>query len=334
MLEKNPFSAFSAHLLSAAIDKMPPFWGYLSTAGIFKQKGLTSRVAIIDERMGKLRISTSRAIGSPGQSVDRSSRSVRTFAVPHFPHDDHISPEDVNGLRAFGGNFQMSIEQLLSDRLMDHKRRHDVTLEYLMIGAMTGKIVDGSGSVLVDLWADYGLSAQTKSFALGTATTDVRVKCLETSRLIEDGLEGDVMNNVEVLCSTEFFDALIGHANVQKAFLNTAEAAEKIGGDVRKTGFVFGGLRFKEYRAVAPNASGVATRFIEAGKARAYPLGTTNTFDLYAAPADFNETVGKLGQLYYAKVEPAKFGRGYDIHSQFNPLPICTRPKALVELTI
>lgn len=334
MFEKNPFSAFSAHQISSAIDLLPPFYGYLNQSGIFRIKGVPSRAVLIDEREGQFRISSAKPVGSAGQGVEGNSRRVRSFAVPHFPHDNHVSPEDVNGLRAFGGNIQESVTSYLNDRLAQHKRKHEITLEYLLIGAMKGQIVDGSGTILTDLWSEYGVTAQTLSFALGTATTKVRSKCMSLIRSIEDGLMGDTMSGVEVLCSPEFFDALTEHDSVKAAYQNTESAPSMLGNDLRTTGFKFGGCTFKEYRATAPNATGVATRFIDAGKARAYPVGTMDTFNLYAAPADFNETVGKLGQLYYAKVEEAKMGRGYDIHSQFNPLPICTRPKVLFELTI
>jgi hypothetical protein len=35
----------------------------------------------------------------------------------------------------------------------------------------------------------------------------------------------------------------------------------------------------------------------------------------------------------YAKQEPRKFGRGTDLHTQSNPLPICLRPEVLVKGT-
>jgi hypothetical protein len=53
-------------------------------------------------------------------------------------------------------------------------------------------------------------------------------------------------------------------------------------------------------------------RFIAAGEAHAFPLGTVDTFGTYFAPADFNETVNTLGQPLYAKQEPRKFERGTD----------------------
>ena len=64
-----------------------------------------------------------------------------------------------------------------------------------------------------------------------------------------------------------------------------------------------------------------------------FPLGTVDTFGTYLAPADFNETVNTLGQPLYAKQEPRTFGRGTDLHSQSNLLPICHRPEVLVKAT-
>jgi len=96
---------------------------------------------------------------------------------------------------------------------------------------------------------------------------------------------------------------------------------------VRK-GFTFGGITFEEYRAIVGS-----TRFIDANEGQAFPLGTLQTFNTYAAPADFNETVGQLGQLYYGKVVEEELGRGYIIHTQSHPLPMCLRPGVLVELT-
>jgi hypothetical protein len=73
-------------------------------------------------------------------------------------------------------------------------------------------------------------------------------------------------------------------------------------------------------------------RFIAAGEAHAFPVGTVDTFATYFAPADFNETVNTIGQPLYAKQEPRKFDRGTDLHTQSNPLPMCHRPGVLIKL--
>jgi hypothetical protein len=101
-----------------------------------------------------------------------------------------------------------------------------------------------------------------------------------------------------------------------------------------RRGFTYGGITFEEYRGQATDTSGTARRFIAAGEAHAFPLGTIDTFGTYFAPADFNETVNTVGQPLYAKQEPRKFDRGTDLHTQSNPLPMCHRPGVLVKLTV
>jgi hypothetical protein len=62
-------------------------------------------------------------------------------------------------------------------------------------------------------------------------------------------------------------------------------------------------------------------------------MGTQNTFKTILSPADFVETVGTLGIELYAKQEMKKFGRGIEVHTQSNPLPICKRPAVLVKVS-
>jgi len=97
-------------------------------------------------------------------------------------------------------------------------------------------------------------------------------------------------------------------------------------------GFPFGGITFEEYRGQATDAAGTVRRFIAANEGHAFPLGTSDTFATYVAPADFNETANTLGRPLYAKQEPRKFDRGTDLHTQSNPLPMTHRPGVLVKV--
>jgi hypothetical protein len=147
---------------------------------------------------------------------------------------------------------------------------------------------------------------------------------------IEENLRGEFMSGVRVLCSPEFFAKLVAHSKVEKAYENYAQGA-MLRDDVR-SGFSFGGIVFEEYRGQATTMDGSVQRFIAAGEAHAFPMGTVDTFATYFAPADFNDTVNTLGQPMYAKQEPRKFDRGTDLHTQSNPLPMCHRPGVLVKL--
>jgi hypothetical protein len=212
------------------------------------------------------------------------------------------------------------------------RNKHAFTLEHLRLGALTGLILDADGSIIYDLFDEFELSQATIAFDLANANSDVKGHCYEVLAHIEENLKGEFMSGVHVLCSPEFFRALTGHKSVKEAYTNWQQGAILIN-DVR-AGFTFAGLTFEEYRGQASSPDGTVRRFIAAGEAHAFPLGTVDTFATYFAPADFNETVNTLGQPLYAKQEPRKFDRGTDLHTQSNPLPMCHRPGVLVKLTV
>ncbi|MBI9092804.1 MAG: major capsid protein [Desulfobacterium sp.] len=332
----NPWAndAFSMASLTDAINILPNNYGKIEKLNLMPIKGVTTRTIMIEEKNGVLNLITSKPPGSPGDQNKTGKRKLRSFVVPHLPLDDTLLPDEYEGIRAFGAENELApYTAVMNDKLQTMKNKHAITLEHLRMGALKGVILDGDGSELYNLYTEFGITAKTISFALGTATTKVRTKCLAVSRHIEDNLMGEVSTGTRVLCSEAFFDALIDHPLVTKAFEGYQEACEKLGGDPRK-GFKFGGLVFEEYSGKAPDAEGTIRKFIADGEAHAYPTGTMETFRTYVSPADFVETANTIGMPFYAKQEPRKFNRGIDLHSQSNPLPLCKRPGTLVKLTM
>ncbi|MCB2021920.1 MAG: major capsid protein [Burkholderiaceae bacterium] len=332
----NPFAnpAFSMASLTAAINLLPNRYGRLEQLNLMPAKPVRQRQILVEERNGVLNLLPTQPPGSPGTVGRRGKRTLRSFVVPHIPHDDVVLPDEVQGLRAFGSETEAeTLAGVIARHLDTMRNKHAITLEHLRMGALKGVILDADGSVLYDLFAEFKITPKTIAFDLGNANTKVKPKCIATLAAIEDGLKGEYMNGVHCLCSPEFFTALTSHGNVEKAFENWQNGAILIN-DVRR-GFTFGGITFEEYRGQANDPeTGDARRFIAAGEAHAFPLGTLDTFGTYFAPADFNETVNTLGQPLYAKQEPRKFDRGTDLHTQSNPLPMCHRPGVLVKLTL
>jgi hypothetical protein len=331
---QNPFDnpGFAMASLTAAINLLPNRYGRLEQLGLFPARPVRTRQIMVEERNGTLNLLPTQAVGGPATLNVRDKRKLRSFVVPHVPLDDVVLPEEVQGVRAFGSETDMdSVAAVLAQHLQSMRNKHAITLEHLRMGALKGVILDADGSVLHNLYTEFEITAKTVNFALTTDATNVRNKCVEVIGHIEDNLRGEFMTGVRCLCSPEFFEELVGHAKVEKAYENYAQGA-MLRDDVR-TGFAFGGIVFEEYRGQASNVAGSVVRFIAAGEAHCFPLGTIDTFGTYFAPADFNETVNTLGQPIYAKQEPRKFERGTDLHTQSNPLPMCHRPGVLVKLT-
>ena len=325
--------AFSMANLTAAINHVPNRYGRLEALNLFPAKPTRFRQILIEERNGVLNLLPTLPVGSPGTVGVRGKRKMRSFVVPHIPHDDVVAPEEVQGIRAFGSETELeTVAGVLAQHLETMRNKHAITLEHLRMGALKGVILDADGSVLYDLFDEFGITSKSTSFALATDGTNVRQKCIDVLAHIEDNLRGEFMTSVRCLCSPEFFEKLTGHTKVEKAYENFQQGV-MLRDDVR-AGFTFGGITFEEYRGQATDGNGASRRFIAAGEAHAFPVGTVDTFATYFSPADFNETVNTLGQPVYAKQEPRKFERGTDLHTQSNPLPMCHRPGVLVKLSI
>ena len=331
---QNPFDnpGFAMASLTAAINILPNRYGRLEQLNLFPAKPVRTRQIIVEEYAGKLNLLPTRPVGSPGTVGERGTRKLRSFVIPHIPHDDVVLPEEVQGIRAFGSETEMdAISGVMARHLETMRNKHAITLEHLRMGALKGQILDADGSTIYDLFGEFGLSQETVGFDLANANSDIKGHCYDLLTAIEGKLQGEFMTGVHVLCSPEFFRALTTHKEVKTAYTNWQQGIMLIN-DVR-SGFTYTGVTFEEYRGQASDGNGTVRKFIAPGEAHAFPLGTVDTFGTYFAPADFNETVNTLGQSLYAKQEPRKFERGTDLHTQSNPLPMCHRPGVLVKLT-
>lgn len=329
----NPFEhdAFTMVSLTQSINLLPNMYGRCEQLNLFPGKGVPTRTIIVEERNGVLNLLPTMPVGSPGTIGSSPKRKVRSFNIPHIPHDDSILPQDYAGVRAFGTENQVqTLVGIVNDRLQQMRNKHDITKEYLRMGALKGNILDADGvTVIYNLFTEFQIQQKSIDFVLGTAGTDVRGKCMEVLRHIETNLMGEVMTGVRVLVSPEFFDKLTNHANVKAAYANYQAAATMLAGDLRK-GFTFGGIIWEEYLGQASDLAGNVHKFVPAGEGIAFPEGTLDTFQTIYGPADFLETVNTIGQPYYAKMKVRDFERGVDLHTQSNVLPMCSRPALLV----
>jgi hypothetical protein len=127
------------------------------------------------------------------------------------------------------------------------------------------------------------------------------------------------------LCSAEFFDAFTSNAAVTDSY--KYQQSQFLRTDQRE-GFEFGGVTWVEYRGTIGG-----TRFIATNKAYLIPMGVPDLFKTLYAPAPYMESVNTMGLPFYAKRELMDFDLGIQVQVQSNPLHICTRPDAILELT-
>ena len=151
----NPFHnpAFTMAALTAAINIIPNRYGRTASLNLFPEKPVRTRQIIVEEQNGVLNLLPALPPGSPGTVGTRGKRKVRSFVIPHIPHDDVVLPEEVQGIRTFGSETEMeSIANVMAGHLDTMRNKHSITLEHLRMGALKGVILDADGAVIYDLY--------------------------------------------------------------------------------------------------------------------------------------------------------------------------------------
>lgn len=326
-----PFTALD---LTAAVNILPPQWGRITEMGIFDPVPISTTNVEIVRNKGKLAILSDEMRGTmPNVAEGERPRQV-IVPVMHLPWLDTITPDDIQNLVSFVGNTRTprTMESEMNKRLMNVRRRGDITNEFLKMGALKGKIVDGKGAELYDWFQIFNITQLEVDFKLGTATTDIREKCEEVVAHIEDNLLDDVMTDVRVLVDPKFFGGLVEHPKVEKFFQNHSEHMRMAGRDIRRN-FPLHGLNFEEYRATAAGIDGQTHRFIAEKNGHAFPEGTGNTFGaVNAPPHDVRFANQLVGEEMYISPKVLDHGQGIELACQMNPLQYCTRPEVLVRV--
>lgn len=317
---------FTVSSLSAAVNKLPTIPSKVGSMGLFEEKGITTTSVVIDEYEGRLVLVPNTSRNADPAPIKGGNRARRTFETLHLPITRPLLPSQLQGIASFGQETAaLPQATVINDQLQEMKNSIESTREFQRVGALRGKLLDADGSVLVDLFEEFGVEQKKVTVALGTASTNVRKACLDAKRHAESKLGGVMVKGFRSLCGPDWFDAFTDHEKVKAAFANYQEAQDRIGGDLR-SGFTFGGIEFIEYDVTVSGQ-----RFIPSNVAQVFPVGQ-GVFKMFNAPANYNETVNTIGLPFYSKAEERKLGKGWDMEAQANPLAMCLFPEALVEL--
>lgn len=337
---------YTATDLTEQINRIPNSYGLLRAMGLF---GLgTSMISTIVELTiedGVLRVLPAKDRGGPGTPGERETGKKVFLEIPHFPDLDLITPQDIQNLMVIQARTKRpaTVDDELAKRLKVIRNNHDITLEYLRMGALKGLILDGNGTTLYDLYDVFDIDKVTVDFVLGTEATDIISKCDEVFQSVATNLKGETMSRVEMLVDSTFFNKLIQHPNVSKYWTSNQQGVAalaqmertQLGGQWGRI-FDFQNILFREYYGAAPTRDGggnkVSTPFLAANYGVAYPGGTQSMFETFFAPADDIRFVNTPGQDIYISPEVLKHGAGIELKSQSNPLAICKRIEATVEV--
>lgn len=312
---------------------VPNQWGLVNDLGLFREEGVTQHTINVESHEGTLAVLTDTIRGSRTQVNKDETRVLRSFAIPFFSLDDYISPEDIQGKRAYGSPDAASTEQEVMSRKIDRiARNHFVTMEKARCTAITtGSIFAPNGTVVGNYYTDFGVTRKEIDFDWGNTTAEKILKAEEFIAHIQDNmLTGEVIDNITVLCSPEFFSKLTTHPTIKAAYQFYSSTQEpfrnRLGSGLYRE-FIWSNVRWVEYRGVYNGQ-----RLIPAGDAYAMPTGTQDVFVSYFSPANRFDSVNTVGERMYMWSYRDEANQKIVLQSESSQLHVLRRPQVVCRL--
>lgn len=320
---------------------IPNSWGTINQLGIFKDESVAEQTVTFEKitKDGALIIDRVRGDRS---NVNRDyKREIHTFAVPHFPLGDYISPNDIAGRRAYGNVNEAETLAAVRARKMERiMQNHAWTLEAARAQTLIlGTAYAPNGTISQDWYAEFGKTRVVSNFQFSSSTFDVLGQVEKVVASVQDSGGMISLSGIVVLCSSTFFAALISHATVKTAYQYYSSTQSPLRDRLANPGapldslamhrqFNFSGVQFIEMR---DQFNGVA--LIPTNTAVAVPTGT-DYFKTYFAPANRFFTVNTLGEKAYMFETPSMDGTQITIDTESNHISAALRPEIIVNLTM
>lgn len=335
--------------LTEEVNRIPNQFGLLNALNLAPNEPKGSKFVRIEYRNGQIYVLAARERGAPGDVGYSDTGNGIILEIPHFPHLDRISVDDLDGvLEVINGQITpASLEAETARKLKNIRIKHSITREYIRLGMLKGLIRDGAGKTLYDIYDLFGIAKKTVDFALGTDATDIVDKCEEVRDTIMTNLQGETMNGIDAIVSPTFFSKFIKHPNVEKfwvqslnAALHTSVSRQNLGGNWGRV-FEFGDIVFREYKGGMPIRAGngqvTTEKNVADNMGHAYPTGTQAMFRTFDGPIfhidRLNRPIDAQGEPVFISTKVLDHGEGVEMKSQSNALAICKQPECQVEIT-
>lgn len=328
---------FTSQTLTDMVNDIDNVWGYYQEQDHSPAEEVSTTVIEVATDGNEVVVLPAVERSGPETAARARMEKSEFFKIPSFPVIRTITPSDIQDwlTRANRQRNAKTLEESVSERLMDQRYSHDLTLEYLRVCSHRGILMDGAGVELLNIFQAFGIVQKQINFELGTAATNITEKISELHAHIRHNLRGEVMTHIEVNCDRDFFNAYITHPNTLAYYQNAPQALQLL----IEPSTVYGrrfvdqrGLVLQEYDAPVTLENGTVTSMIEAGHAQAFPVGTRSASRTYFGPPDNINYANTGGEEIAITQEYLKHGKGVEIRSESCPLPIWRRPALLVDI--
>lgn len=322
-------TAFSARGLSASVSRLP----YIPTllrqfCTEYHTSELNVPVYLEDGKLTLVPDGPRGVMGDP--SVDSTRRAVYLTAC-HLSQPGRIIADDLRNRMRLGSDDMATVADAYLDKLGQKRANIEATLEYHLLGAIRGLVLDAKGSVLYDLYEQFG-QEKAADITWSFPTTEggkntVLAKFQEIKKSISNSVGGNAIPAVGAVVGDTFWEELISNPAVNSAYNSWAAVHEATFGNNDFLGkpFPYGGILWQNYGQVVGGKT-----FVEAEEAHLFPVISDGSgLQQWFAPSDYIANVGDMGVSFYAHQYVNPNGKSLEFEVQSNPITFFGRPEAL-----
>ena len=331
MIIRDYGNGFKVTDLTEELVSIPNEYGLINQLGIFDVEPVSQHTVTFEASDRVIGLIGDKVRGERNNVSKDGKRVMRSYAIPHFPLDDYITPQDVQGQRAYGEEGVERLASVQARKLTTIRKSHAATLETARAKMITsGDIYAPNGTVVGNVYTDFGVTRKQVAMDLTNAATDVLGKQREIVDHIQDNImSGETPSEIIALCSPSYFDAYISQAGVKEAYKFYTSTQEPLRNG-NWSQFRHGDITLIRYNGKFKDASGVSQALIPDGDAYYLPLDTSDTFKTYFSPANKFDLANTLGEQAYIFEYADGKGSKIEIESESNLLNIMRRPQVVV----
>ena len=324
-------NGFKVTDLTEELVSIPNEYGLINQLGIFDVEPVSQHTVTFEASDRVIGLIGDKVRGERNNVSKDGTRVMRSYAIPHFPLDDYITPQDVQGQRAYGEEGVERLASVQARKLTTIRKSHAATLETARAKMITsGDIYAPNGTVVGNVYTDFGVTRKQVAMDLTNAATDILGKQREIVDHIQDNImSGETPSEIIALCSPSYFDAYISQAGVKEAYKFYTSTQEPLRNG-NWSQFRHGDITLIRYNGKFKDASGVSQALIPDGDAYYLPLDTSDTFKTYFSPANKFDLANTLGESGYLFVYEDGKGSKIEIESEMNTLSLMRRPAVVI----
>ena len=351
VLKRNADGSASIVDRTESLLVVPNTVGVTNALGLFQDDPRSQKTIEITRTTRRNSLLEDRNWDERNQTIAGREADSLLLKIPHFPADDSITPNDIDGVPQSGSLAETAeletVASVRAEKMIDLREAHGLTLEAARMQLITdGTVYAPNSTVSTNYYTELGITREEVGITLA-GSTDPRTDINDAKKAVRAGLTGGQAGTVRAfvaLCSDSFFNALIQNAYVTDAlkYVDQGQALSILLGaggsavnglDARfESVSMFGITWINAGAAGYEDNDGDFVPFVTEGDAYLLPVGVRNMFKTYYAPANRFGSINRTASMSYWFEYMNEKDDIIEIMTEQNFLNACLAPGAIVRL--